>query len=137
MGAKNHTSILPDANKNHAVNRFELTLAPGVVTFLGLIPPQHLAHSVVGAAFGAAGQRCMALSVAVMVGETKEWLPEIVDAASSLRVGSGFDPNVDVGPMIDEKALRRAEGARSPSTQPTSRVPPSDLGAWQGSSSLR
>lgn len=86
MGAKNHTSILPDANKNHAVN------------------------SVVGAAFGAAGQRCMALSVAVMVGETKEWLPEIVDAASSLRVGSGFDPNVDVGPMIDEKALRRAEG---------------------------
>ena len=70
MGAKNHTSILPDANKNHAVNRFELTLAPGVVTFLGLIPPQHLAHSVVGAAFGAAGQRCMALSVAVMVGET-------------------------------------------------------------------
>ena len=45
MGAKNHTSVMPDANKNHAVN------------------------SVVGAAFGAAGQRCMALSVAVMVGE--------------------------------------------------------------------
>jgi malonate-semialdehyde dehydrogenase (acetylating) / methylmalonate-semialdehyde dehydrogenase len=86
MGAKNHTAILPDANKNHAVN------------------------SVVGAAFGAAGQRCMALSVAIMVGEAKNWLPDIIEAASALKVGSGFDPAVDVGPMIDQKALLRAEG---------------------------
>jgi len=85
MGAKNHTSVMPDANKNHAVN------------------------SVVGAAFGAAGQRCMALSVAVMVGEAQNWITDIVEAAKRLKVGSGFDPATDVGPMIDQKALARAE----------------------------
>eukprot|EP00658_Telonema_sp_P-2_P003184 TRINITY_DN11169_c0_g1_i1.p1 TRINITY_DN11169_c0_g1~~TRINITY_DN11169_c0_g1_i1.p1 ORF type:complete len:527 (-),score=164.75 TRINITY_DN11169_c0_g1_i1:284-1864(-) len=85
MGAKNHTAIMPDANKNHAVN------------------------SVVGAAFGAAGQRCMALSVAVMVAQTKEWLPDIVSAAQALKVGSGFDPATDVGPMITPAAKERAE----------------------------
>jgi malonate-semialdehyde dehydrogenase (acetylating)/methylmalonate-semialdehyde dehydrogenase len=85
MGAKNHTSVLPDANKNHAIN------------------------SLVGAAFGAAGQRCMALSVAIMVGETKNWLPEIVEGAKKLKVGSGFDSSTDIGPMIDQKALARAE----------------------------
>ena len=49
MGAKNHAVIMPDANKQQTLN------------------------ALVGAAFGAAGQRCMALSVAVMVGETKNW----------------------------------------------------------------
>jgi malonate-semialdehyde dehydrogenase (acetylating)/methylmalonate-semialdehyde dehydrogenase len=86
MGAKNHTAVLADANRSHAVN------------------------SVVGAAFGAAGQRCMALSVAVMVGEAKEWISDIVDAARMLKVGSGFDPETDVGPMITPAALARAEG---------------------------
>lgn len=85
MGAKNHCAVLPDANKNHAVN------------------------SVVGAAFGAAGQRCMALSVAVMVGESKEWTQDIVEAAKQLKVGSGFDPSVDVGPVIDARAKERIE----------------------------
>jgi malonate-semialdehyde dehydrogenase (acetylating)/methylmalonate-semialdehyde dehydrogenase len=85
MGAKNHTSVMPDANKNHAIN------------------------SVVGAAFGAAGQRCMALSVAVLVGEAETWLPDIVEAAKQLKVGSGFDPTTDVGPMITPQALARAE----------------------------
>jgi len=86
MGAKNHTAILPDSSKNHAVN------------------------AVVGAAFGAAGQRCMALSVACLVGEANSWVPDIVEAATKLKVGSGFDPATDVGPMIDKKALARAEG---------------------------
>jgi malonate-semialdehyde dehydrogenase (acetylating)/methylmalonate-semialdehyde dehydrogenase len=85
MGAKNHAAILPDANKNHAVN------------------------SLVGAAFGAAGQRCMALSVAVMVGETKEWTQDVVEAAKHLKVGSGFDPEVDVGPVIDPASKARIE----------------------------
>lgn len=85
MGAKNHTAILPDANKQHAVN------------------------SVVGAAFGAAGQRCMALSVACLVGEANSWLPDIVEKAKTLKVGSGFDPAVDVGPMITPQAKERAE----------------------------
>ena len=42
-----------------------------------------------GAAFGAAGQRCMALSTAVFVGEAKEWIPEIVERAKQLKVNAG------------------------------------------------
>lgn len=44
---------------------------------------------LVGAAFGAAGQRCMALSTAIFVGETKEWIPEIVEKAKKLQVNAG------------------------------------------------
>lgn len=44
---------------------------------------------LVGAAFGAAGQRCMALSTAIFVGETKEWIPEIVEKARKLQVNAG------------------------------------------------
>ena len=44
---------------------------------------------LVGAAFGAAGQRCMALSTAVFVGETKEWIPEIVKKAKTLKINAG------------------------------------------------
>jgi len=57
--------ILPDANK-------EATLT-----------------SVVGAAFGAAGQRCMALSTVVWVGEARKWVPEIVERAKKLKVNAG------------------------------------------------
>ena len=42
-----------------------------------------------GAAFGAAGQRCMALTTAVFVGEAKEWLPELIDRAKALKVNAG------------------------------------------------
>ena len=44
---------------------------------------------MVGAAFGAAGQRCMALSTAVFVGKAKEWIPEIVEKAKTLKVNAG------------------------------------------------
>ena len=44
---------------------------------------------LVGAAFGAAGQRCMALSTAVFVGEAKEWIPELVERARKLTVNAG------------------------------------------------
>jgi len=83
MGAKNHGLILPDANKNHAVN------------------------SVVGAAFGAAGQRCMALSAVVTVGESSEWVDDICTAASQLTVGSGMDPATDVGPVISKQSVEK------------------------------
>ena len=83
--AKNHGVILPDANKNHTLNQ------------------------LVGAAFGAAGQRCMALSTVVFVGETKKWLPELVDMAKKLKVHSGFEPGTDLGPMISPEAKKRAE----------------------------
>ncbi|KAF3175217.1 hypothetical protein EYR41_008366 [Orbilia oligospora] len=85
LGAKNHAAIMPDANKNHAIN------------------------AIVGAAFGAAGQRCMALSTLVMVGETKEWLPEIAKRAAQLNVNGGFEEGADLGPVISPQAREKIE----------------------------
>jgi malonate-semialdehyde dehydrogenase (acetylating)/methylmalonate-semialdehyde dehydrogenase len=84
MGAKNHAIVLPDANKEQALNQ------------------------LTGAAFGAAGQRCMALTVAVLVGEAQQWVPELVAKAKSLRVGPGKD-NPDVGPLVSCAARDRVE----------------------------
>ncbi len=86
MGAKNHGIIMPDANRTATLN------------------------ALVGAAFGAAGQRCMALSVVIFVGEAKSWLPDLVKLAKGLKVNEGFQPGTDVGPMISKAALHRAEG---------------------------
>ncbi|KAF3007205.1 hypothetical protein E8E14_006472 [Neopestalotiopsis sp. 37M] len=85
LGAKNHAAVLPDANKNQFLN------------------------SVVGAAFGAAGQRCMALSTLVMVGETKEWLPELAELAKGLQVNGGFEQGADLGPVISPHSKARIE----------------------------
>ncbi len=85
LGAKNHAAALPDCNKNHFLN------------------------SVVGAAFGAAGQRCMALSTLVLVGETKEWLPDLVTMAKKLSVNGGFEPGADLGPVISPQSKERIE----------------------------
>jgi len=49
----------------------------------------------------------MALSVAVFVGETKKWIPELVEKAKSLKVGSGMDAKTDVGPLITK--VRKGE----------------------------
>jgi malonate-semialdehyde dehydrogenase (acetylating)/methylmalonate-semialdehyde dehydrogenase len=83
MGAKNHATILPDANKERTLD------------------------ALVGAAFGAAGQRCMALSCAVFVGEARSWLPELVQKAKQLKVGAGTTPGVDLGPVISKQAKER------------------------------
>ncbi|KAJ5631122.1 Methylmalonate-semialdehyde dehydrogenase [Penicillium longicatenatum] len=85
LGAKNHAAVLPDCNKNQALN------------------------AITGAAFGAAGQRCMALSTVVMVGETKEWLPEIAERAKSLNVNGGFEEGADLGPVISPESKKRIE----------------------------
>ncbi|KAK1711155.1 methylmalonate-semialdehyde dehydrogenase [Colletotrichum lupini] len=85
LGAKNHAAVLPDCNKNHFLN------------------------SVVGAAFGAAGQRCMALSTLVLVGETKEWLPELAELAKKLKVDGGFEAGADLGPVISPQSKQRIE----------------------------
>ena len=85
LGAKNHAAVLPDCNKNQTLN------------------------AIVGAAFGAAGQRCMALSTTVMVGETKEWLPEIAERAKALSVNGGFEEGADVGPVISPESRKRVE----------------------------
>ncbi|OMP87514.1 Methylmalonate-semialdehyde dehydrogenase [acylating], mitochondrial [Diplodia seriata] len=86
LGAKNHAAVLPDCNKNHALN------------------------AIAGAAFGAAGQRCMALSTLVMVGETKDWIPEIAERAKALSVNGGFEPGADLGPVISPESKKRIEG---------------------------
>lgn len=65
MGAKNHGVVLADANKTKSISQ------------------------ITGAAFGAAGQRCMALSTVILVGETKNWLPQIKERAQQLKVGYG------------------------------------------------
>lgn len=83
MGAKNHCVIMPDANKDQSIN------------------------NLLGSAFGAAGQRCMANSVAVLVGQARDWLPEIVDKAKELRVGPGIDRTTDVGPLVNKNARER------------------------------
>ena len=83
MGAKNHVVVMPDANKEQTLN------------------------ALVGAPFGAAGQRCMALSVAVMVGDTKHWVDELVAKTKTLKVNAGHEPNTDVGPVISTRAKAR------------------------------
>lgn len=83
MGAKNHVVVMPDANKEQTLN------------------------ALVGAAFGAAGQRCMALSVAVMVGDSKNWVNELVEKAKTLKVNAGHEPNTDIGPVISPRAKAR------------------------------
>ncbi|RPB27157.1 putative methylmalonate-semialdehyde dehydrogenase [Terfezia boudieri ATCC MYA-4762] len=86
LGAKNHACVMPDANKNATLN------------------------AIVGAAFGAAGQRCMALSTLVLVGETRNWLPEIVERAKLLKVNGGFEEGADLGPVISPQSKVRIEG---------------------------
>ncbi|KZF25961.1 Methylmalonate-semialdehyde dehydrogenase [Xylona heveae TC161] len=85
LGAKNHAAVLPDCNKNHALN------------------------AIVGAAFGAAGQRCMALSTLVMVGETKDWVAEIAERAKGLSVNGGFEEGAELGPVISPQSKQRIE----------------------------
>ena len=86
MGAKNHAVVLPDADKEHTLN------------------------ALAGAAFGAAGQRCMAVSVVVLVGESQHWLPDLVGKAQLLQVNAGTEPFTDLGPLISCAALERVEG---------------------------
>jgi len=86
MGAKNHAVIMPDANKEQSLN------------------------ALVGAGFGAAGQRCMAVSVAVLVGEANRWIPDIVAKAKTLKVSAGTENDADLGPLISTQAKARVEG---------------------------
>ena len=86
MGAKNHAIVMPDANKEQTLN------------------------AIVGAAFGAAGQRCMALPVVMLVGETQNWIPELVAKAQTLKVNAGTEKGTDVGPLISCAARDRVVG---------------------------
>ncbi len=83
MGAKNHCVILPDANREQAIN------------------------NLLGSAFGAAGQRCMANSVVLLVGQAREWLDDIITKSSAMKVGPGSDRSADLGPLVNKKARER------------------------------
>ncbi|RTE86952.1 MULTISPECIES: CoA-acylating methylmalonate-semialdehyde dehydrogenase [Gammaproteobacteria] len=82
-GAKNHCVIMPDANKKTVVN------------------------NLVGASVGAAGQRCMAISVAVFVGKSKEWIPELAEELAKVKPGAWDDENAAYGPLISPAAKQR------------------------------
>jgi len=83
MGAKNHCVVMPDANRSQAIN------------------------NLLGSAFGAAGQRCMANSVVVLVGEANQWLDDIVEGARNMKVGPGTQRDADLGPLVSKAARDR------------------------------
>lgn len=85
MGAKNHAIVYPDCGKEATLN------------------------AIAGASFGAAGQRCMALSTIVLLGETKQWIPDLARLAKDYTAGSGFDPKSDLGPVISTQSRERIE----------------------------
>lgn len=85
-GAKNHVVIMPDADLQ-------------------------MASRIVGdSAFGCAGQRCLAVSVAITVGEaSKTFTDAVVELAANLRVGNGLDDQVQMGPVISPASRERIE----------------------------
>lgn len=82
-GAKNHSVIMPDANKQQVLN------------------------NLVGASVGAAGQRCMAISVAVFVGDAGEWVEELATMIGQVKPGLWDDEDAAYGPLISPQAKAR------------------------------
>jgi malonate-semialdehyde dehydrogenase (acetylating) / methylmalonate-semialdehyde dehydrogenase len=86
-GAKNHMVVMPDADIDQAVD------------------------ALVGAGYGSAGERCMAISVAVLVGDVADKLvPRLAERARTLKIGNGMNQGVEMGPVITRQALERIEG---------------------------
>ena len=87
-GAKNTMVIMPDANQDAAID------------------------GVIGSSMGNTGQRCLAGSVAVLVGDTPEWfIPRVVEAAKQIKVSSGGEDGCGMGPLIDEASVARVTQA--------------------------
>ncbi|HKG65329.1 MAG TPA: CoA-acylating methylmalonate-semialdehyde dehydrogenase [Solirubrobacteraceae bacterium] len=87
-GAKNHMVVMPDAVIDKTVG------------------------GIIGSAFGAAGQRCMAGSVVVTVADAHDkLLGPLTEATEKLRVGDGLEEGVDVGPVVSESARDRIRAA--------------------------
>ncbi|MCV5389189.1 aldehyde dehydrogenase family protein, partial [Escherichia coli] len=74
---------MPDANKDQVVN------------------------NLIGASVGAAGQRCMAISVAVFVGDSKQWITDLKQAMAKVHPGPWDDEQAAYGPLISEQAKQR------------------------------
>ena len=87
-GAKNHMIVMPDADLDQAVD------------------------ALIGAGYGSAGERCMAISVAVPVGEetANRLRNRLAERVKELRVGHSLDPKADYGPLVTEAALARVRG---------------------------
>ncbi|MGQ4274050.1 CoA-acylating methylmalonate-semialdehyde dehydrogenase [Terrihabitans sp. B22-R8] len=87
-GAKNHMIVMPDADLDQAVD------------------------ALMGAAYGSAGERCMAISVAVPVGEkTADALMErLVPRVRALKIGPGTDPDAEMGPVVTKAHMERIKG---------------------------
>jgi malonate-semialdehyde dehydrogenase (acetylating)/methylmalonate-semialdehyde dehydrogenase len=86
-GAKNHMVILPDADLDQTVD------------------------ALIGAGYGSAGERCMAISVAVPVGQrtADALLAKLIPRVEALRVGHSSDADADYGPLVTREALARVE----------------------------
>lgn len=82
MGAKNHCIVMPDTDKEDCLN------------------------ALTGACFGSTGQRCMAISVVVLVGDSQKWVPELVAKAKTLKVGPGHE-NPDITPLNNAEHLKK------------------------------
>jgi malonate-semialdehyde dehydrogenase (acetylating)/methylmalonate-semialdehyde dehydrogenase len=87
-GAKNHMIVMPDADMDQAVD------------------------ALIGAGYGSAGERCMAISVAVPVGEkTADILvKKLIPRVEALKIGTSTDPNADYGPMVTRAHLNKVKG---------------------------
>src|SRR6266699_277423 len=86
-GAKNHAIVMPDADMEQTVD------------------------ALIGAGYGSAGERCMAISVAVPVGkDTADRLMEkLIPRVESLKIGTSIDPSADYGPLVTREALNRVK----------------------------
>ena len=86
-GAKNHMVVMPDADVDQAVD------------------------ALIGAAYGSAGERCMAISVAVLVGDVADRIvPKVAERAKSLKVKNGMELDAEMGPIVTAEAKKRIEG---------------------------
>ena len=87
-GAKNHAIIMPDADMDHTVD------------------------ALIGAGYGAAGERCMAVSVAVPVGQATadRLIEKLIPRVENLKIGPSTDPSADFGPLVTRAALERVKG---------------------------
>ncbi|SDG11710.1 methylmalonate-semialdehyde dehydrogenase [acylating] [Onishia taeanensis] len=86
-GAKNHMVVMPDANLDKAVD------------------------ALIGAAYGSAGERCMAISVAVLVGDVADKIvPQLAQRARDLKVKNGLELDAEMGPIVTAQAHQRING---------------------------
>ncbi len=85
-GAKNHMVVMPDADIDQAVD------------------------ALIGAAYGSAGERCMAISVAVLVGDVADKImPKLAERARTLKIKNGMELDAEMGPIVTREARDRIE----------------------------